>query len=622
MDKDIKTLNRLLKQKNVLYEEIDNPDGTLTKLLISLIEKNHVFNETQISGILRQAFHKPNMWSSKCYMKSKTKEPMLILNYILTKHTITISHINELILMLKKYTLVSMCFDMLFDNNYVFTLEQLYDMYTSSYECNSVVTNKAILNLNTIYIMCNEIIKNKQNFNENIYIDIITKNNNTFDIMFIELIVKLFSIKKSGYQSYGRNYYDSEDSEDDDTNVVRSKKGKKNPAKKFIKIDKRRVIPLILDMLLVNCNDNNLVIQMISKYTMPEIILYYFIEKYGVNDTIVNQIIHNMTTLTTSIIIKIINKGYNLNTDQINTLFKNRILSIYTEEYKYSLSSTNKKTNNKLVILTTDLFDICGCIPTNETLDIACNLRLIYENKKAISICINILLEKYKLIPTYETLNACVLNGNCEIIQKILNYKLLPKVDLIDNFINSNSRNYDNGVDIVELLIKYGLVITEDYVKALMENDYYLNNLERFNIKYDENLYFTCFLNNEFPNEYMDKFTFDKKILELHKLCQTKCTVEKIQKYFSIHNISLDAYCLDYLAKYNMKVYRQLRNLYDNLMPNILTVYKHCNLDTEPIKTIAKLYNITTTDMFKQYDMVLSVKDANHSNDDYESEEE
>ncbi len=190
MDKDIKTLNRLLKQKNVLFEETDNPDGTLTKLLISLIEKNHVFNEIQISGILRQSFHKPNMWTSKCYMKSKTKEPMLILKYIITKHTITSSHIDELILMLKKWPMmVSICFDMLFNNNYAFTLEQLYDIYTTNYDCCSVVTNKANLNLNTVYIMCNEIMKNKQNFNENIYVDIITKNNNLFNIMFVELIV-------------------------------------------------------------------------------------------------------------------------------------------------------------------------------------------------------------------------------------------------------------------------------------------------------------------------------------------------------------------------------------------------------------------------------------------------
>lgn len=622
MNKDITQLNKLLKQKTTLHDERGNSDGILTKLLVSCIENNYVFNETQISGFLRQSFYRANRYTKNCYYTTDIKEPEIILRYMLTKNTITPTHIKELIEIMKNHSLASKCFDILLDNQYAFTVDQLYDMYKAGHKCETVLTNYKTLNLNVIYIMCIEIIKSKPSFNENTYINIIAKNNNVYDITLVEMLIKMFSIKNSGYNNYSRSYESDEDDDDESDDGYGRWKGKKvAPKKSIMKIDKDKVIALILDMLLVNCNDSDALLHMVTKYSVSQSILYYFIEKYGVNTAMVEQIFSNMTKLTSPIILKIINKGYKLNVDQINILLKNKIFSIYTDTYEYSKSPTHTKAKNQLVILTMDLFDICNCIPTNETLDIVCQCKYNYEQKQCIRACVNILLDKYKIIPTYETLKLCVKNGDHKTIQKILNYKFVPQNDLIEEYINDCTKGQTEVIPIVELLIKYGLVISEDSVRMLIDDKYYLDDLERFNIKYDEILYFSCYLNNSFPTSYMSKFDFDKKVLDLHKLCKTKCTLEKLQKHCITNNVKLDGYCLDFLVKYNSKVYRQLGHAYDDLQPNILTVYKSSNIVDIPIKKIAKQYNITTTDMFKQYDMVLNGKDKIADEDDIDSEE-
>ena len=93
---------------------------------------------------------------------------------------------------------------------------------------------------------------------------------------------------------------------------------------------------------------------------------------------------------------------------------------------------------------------------------------------------IDILLTKYKIIPDCEILNICILTSNYELINKILQYKLIPDKNILYEFIDATYTNNELTIKIIELLIQYGLVINKDDISYLSNKNIKLNDLERF----------------------------------------------------------------------------------------------------------------------------------------------
>jgi hypothetical protein len=162
---------------------------------------------------------------------------------------------------------------------------------------------------------------------------------------------------------------------------------------------------------------------------------------------------------------------------------------------------------------------------------------------------------KYNIIPDKICLDNSLKSLNVGVISKILSYKIIPDIISL-KILLSNQKKLINQSKIIELLINFGLSIDLVNLELIISYKSYLDNLEKFNIKYDEELYFICFKYRFFPESYQEKFkgNIDNNILILRNMCLTKqMRVDKILLFLENKNIKFDRYCLDnaYIAQNN-----------------------------------------------------------------------
>lgn len=140
-----------------------------------------------------------------------------------------------------------------------------------------------------------------------------------------------------------------------------------------------------------------------------------------------------------------------------------------------------------------------------------------------------------------------------------------------------NSAPKDIIMDIMELLINYGLVVDLNIVGLLLSYNKCLERLDRFGILYDEDLYFVCYVNEYYPEEYMKKLNIDKNVLELRKLLKSNVSETKVIEYLKTHNIKLDGYTFEYGLLNNNKYIDTLMNKnYYIPKDNIMYKYSFC----------------------------------------------
>lgn len=103
-----------------------------------------------------------------------------------------------------------------------------------------------------------------------------------------------------------------------------------------------------------------------------------------------------------------------------------------------------------------------------------------------------------------ESLLIAIANRSKNIVKKLVQRE--PKfvssrcIDAISTF------NYLND-DIVKILIDAGLKVDYNLIGRLLEKNIQIDNLEKYNIKYDIELYKICHIHNEFPYRYVSKIT-------------------------------------------------------------------------------------------------------------------
>lgn len=279
----------------------------------------------------------------------------------------------------------------------------------------------------------------------------------------------------------------------------------------------------------------------------------------------------------------------------------------YSDEDKHKLKYGKQKFNANLIkIRTGDLFDLFNVPASIEILKIACRT----GNNKLFDTLI-----KNKLIPNKECLDESVIGGNCELIFKIICYKINPDKDTFNklftsDFLTKFSYEKDEKMqEITELLIKNGLVITYSDLTNLIKYDSYLDNLERFSIPYDEKLYFICFQYDNFPKSYKDKWIMNKNIIELRSMCSVKnCTkvkVEQIRKYIKSKKVKPDRYCIDgaYIAG-STQLYAYLHHKLQ-CEPTIFTFVRTSNCtDLDIAQKIIEKVGIDHIEMSKPFDHV------------------
>ena len=310
-------------------------------------------------------------------------------------------------------------------------------------------------------------------------------------------------------------------------------------------------------------------------------------------DITLNQLIELHTTNTP----KTLNKNSNDNDDNDDSddddddsddddNESSSICEVDDDENGYELNTAFHQDNSKinefviaeLRLLTLDLFNLFKIEPTYETLKIIC--------RKGYNTSFDKMILK-KFIPTKECLDESMIKHNYNLIVKIICYKISPDKETLHKLINDSWSDY--GImkrkkyagNIIELLIKNGLEITISEIELLLSHDIILEDLNRFDIQYDEELYYLCFKYDYFPIEYEDKFIINKNVLHLRTMCKkSKTTIDQIKKFMKDNNIKPDRYCVDntYIGE-SSKIRRYLTETL-NCEPTIFSL-----IETSPYRT-------------------------------------
>lgn len=163
-------------------------------------------------------------------------------------------------------------------------------------------------------------------------------------------------------------------------------------------------------------------------------------------------------------------------------------------DYYYYNYNYMKKSNNDVLI---DLYKSLSEFPTQKTLEL---ISCIPSKTDVVDFIL-----KTGVIPNQTCVsNSCKYGLNKYNIITFYNYKLFPNNECLYNLIKQYDINKISG-DIL-FLIDYGMIFNLSHIEILMKNNIYLDNLELFNIPYDESLFKLCIDNNNLENIYMTKY--------------------------------------------------------------------------------------------------------------------
>ncbi len=327
-------------------------------------------------------------------------------------------------------------------------------------------------------------------------------------------------------------------------------------------------------------------------------------QKYNVTTNLINKILFKSSICNITA-----NNTYNLDKyvydkKSIFTINKNVIIKFNYDSTNNFIEIGNEKFEYRGKINSIDLFKIFNCIPNDETFKIALNRGYINT--------IQCLINEYKFIVDDKCLLECMKSKNIDLINMILNYGVKPNKIMLESLItvpkskmvyfseelykrhermkeyrrkrfgtNKKSKSKPKSkiiknsrvINIVELLIKYDLKIDFYCINLLLSCNEELLNLERFGICYDEDLYFLCYVNEYYPQEYMEKFIIDKNVLIMRKLMATNMKPEKITDFLNTNNLKLDAYSLESGIKNKNIFSSELMNK-KLCIPSLPTLYK------------------------------------------------
>jgi len=245
--------------------------------------------------------------------------------------------------------------------------------------------------------------------------------------------------------------------------------------------------------------------------------------------------------------------------------------------------------------------------PTEETFMLLCK----YPHHDQFKQC----METHKMIPTYDHLAAAVggferfaghgigTTNKYDTCASILLCRIVPDTNIFKIWVKSNQ--YDGKQPILELLIKFGLQLGHADIMFALENKVLIDNLERFDLMYDEQLYFTLFINNyKLTPELNAKFAIDQHILKLRAMCaDRKTTYDKVKRHVNQTGVKLDRYCLDGAAKCCNRplLYKLLKYVKVPNVGTFILLDKQLEIYDETIK----FHGVDCKYMMVQYDVEL-----------------
>lgn len=561
-----KKLNALLSKSGLLLKEFNSNDGDLINTLYEAVNTNYVFTPTQITKFISQAC-KPQ-WAAS-FLGSTIDKHKTIITYIFKNCYIPESDIikacSQRFIRANK---INYFIDILFEKKYNFTCDGMQQLIESGYK-NFQLNNYDVMHNNIVLIAISCMTSMPlygHIFNKSL--EFIIKDTEPFNIIYFETLCKLLNTCIHQISFY----------------------------------DKKSEIIRLFMALCTKCTDGEPLFQMVNdRNIMFRMLCDMLIDRFGYSDNFVKYLVsvHGPEEY----ILKMAHNGYKITVDDINKMLTWKNTFILKDTTKYtSLPFHSVVQSRRLIdethVNTFDLFKYYNLQPNMETLSIVCK-QGYYE-------LTNTIIEEYNVIPDKNTLDSCITSMNYDLITKILKYKLIPDDNTFYQINLCNMYNYHTiAVQIIELLISNGLVITMDHISYLCSQKLSLDDLSRFGINYDNKLYFACYMHNFFPDEYITKCNIDPTLVQLYTLCKSnKTSYANVIDFLINNNITLNRYALDILIQWNLRIGTKIMDTY-GCIPSIITAFRHCNLPFKLLNEVIKKYNINEDDMLEPYDLVI-----------------
>ena len=425
--------------------------------------------------------------------------------------------------------------DTLIKKNYVFNDTQQSELAKIGYDTIKLYTNKTDLSIDALKTIIISVINGKSKHDA--LSCMITNNKIEYPPNFINWILSKFTPSTYNASYYLKNYKDI-------LNIFLTQQNLKFDEDSYIHILNLKSCDFVY-----YCIDNGFVptdesMHICATTTQLTELLFCFHNKFGLKLHV--GIMNNLLKFGVNYIEKEHTTGhyYNRTKDpkQIESMLEN---------FGYDKSLIEKASDNNFISCY-KFFRLLNIIPNEETFELGCKV----SNGDVINDCTKI----FKMLPTNKHLQIMLgsYNLNLDLLNDILCYKILPtKEDLKILINNSSSGSRHQGI---ELLIKYGLVLDINDIAETLKNKIIIHDLDRFNIPYDETLYYYCYIYNCFP--YDNKMEIDKNVLELRKMCRTTATtLDAFIKYVKTNNVMPDRYCYDHACYNNINILSHMTHL-------------------------------------------------------------
>ncbi len=544
-----KRLNKLLDYGS-LYKEFNNltVPKVLIPALIEAVDTNYRFTTIQIHKFIEQAIQ-DNIGNDNIFLKSNDIEHIKIIKYIFTNYHID----NEQLDCICYFGNLS-CIGYLFERQYNFPDSCYLTLLQYGYKFFKIEYCKTV-NKNVIFFAYLSIIYDNYIIFDKC-IDLIRLEAEHFDSEYVKLI---FDMRR-----------------------VESENLKNNEFK------------ILLNSICFKCTIDDIYNLLFDKKIIMnqnnELLFDYIFNKFGNDKKLVSCILQYDDD--DECFLKILSNGYKLTIEDLNLRLQKKEILLTNNYKKHKFlklndccSSTSIGSHKRWQYWLITLFKIFKLQPNINTLNIAC--------EKGYTSSVKQLIKEHNLIPQKETLDKSIISEDIELITIILNHKLTPD-DV--TFYMMDKKYYKQ--EIIELLISYGLVIKFEHIEYLLFRGTHLKDLDRFGIKYDEKLYFTCFVNSHFPDEYIK---IEENRLKLYKLCcDKKLKYQKLLEFLKKNNIGFDKYAFHNIIINNYNLGTEIMKKH-NFAPSLLTTFRAIGAPNKMVLDIIKKYDINELNMMETY---------------------
>lgn len=516
-DKLISEFNRAFHYKDPLSNK------NLTTTIVNLIDMNHNFTFTDFDKFIEAVTQKKTQSYVSLPLWENHDDQDKVIKYMFTKF----NPLNEQFDILTKCIRIrtnkpyNIWMDMLVEKGFKFSDNHITLLKTRKYDVSKLLIQDGS-HINDIIEEISKILRNMGTINSlkelmSKYIDPYPEN---FMEMALHQMRYYLSHKKESIELILDLFISKGIKFTDECNSVIINPNIKHSA--CMLIDKGFIPNIELLTYFVKINDMSL--------------LLYSIKKINPSTEIMNAILSHVSEWKGEI--TWLNKQYAPNKTTIKPLLN-----------KYGYDETNiLNVNGNLDIY--KFFRSLNVIPDNATFEIACKI----GNYDIFKNCI----DEFKFVPSKYHLQLILQNvKQSNIINDILCYKIIPNHEEFEILIG---KDWDSNI--FELLVKYGLQIKNDNVYCALKKGIEINELERFGIEYDNQLYYHCHISGFLPKSYISKFKIDKGILGLRILCNTRETsIDVITSFMEKNNVKLDRYCMEHAARNNSQLLAYMINV-------------------------------------------------------------